>query len=228
MTKFSYSSIFDDSLLPETSGALIAVRAIMLKTKQLFGFRAFPLVQDDDMKGAVRRALKISTEDRSHNLYPFGAMTITSLGVKDDTHNIKNIARSGSGISVTENMESATIIKHYKVWASVSLDLQFEFDDLIEALRFVEKLSLCLAAKKFNTGVKLDSGEEWSVLVESQREVSFPKAARDDETAPSIYRINHSIIVHTQFGENREVAKINNEGRIDTNITVANRLGDSE
>lgn len=222
--EYSYESGSIDSAdnLPSTSGTTIACQAFMLKMCQVFGFDKFPLVFDDDPKGAIRRARGNSLDSNSKSLYPFGYFKITSAGVDEDAHNGKIIAKHGSGIAITPDMESATIVKLYKAWAKVELDVSVEFTDAIQMLKFIEKMSLCIRAKTLNTGVSLDNGDAWTIIFSGSAIIPVPPSTKDSETSPNVFVVNFPLTAQTQFGEARDVPKINNEGKITVNTVVGN------
>lgn len=216
------TSISEADSLPETSGTTVACQAFMLKMCAIFGFDKFPLVFDDDPKGAIKRARGNSLDSDDRSIYPFGYFRITSTGVKDDAHNAKTALKHGTGYAITPEMENAVISKLYKLWANVDLEVFVEFSNAIQMLKFAEKMSMCIKAKSLTTGVALDNGDEWSVIFSGSPQITIPQATKDSETSPNIYVVNFQIAAHTQFGESRDVPKINNEGRITVNAVVAN------
>lgn len=218
---------FDEVSLPEdfddstTIGTVVAYQVLALRFLKLFKYR-LPLIQHDNVKGALNKLSRRNAGTETTPMYPFFHVSISSTGLKEDAHIPKNIAKWGSGFTVTPEDDNAMGTKHYTFWSETTFEFTAEFNDFISLMKFADTFAIALAAKSLSSGAKVDN-EEWTVVITGPSQISIPKATTEDEARPKVYQVTHQITVYSHIGELKDVPKVNNEGRMTTNIAMANK-----
>lgn len=218
---------FDEVSLPEdfdestTIGTVVAYQVLALRFLKLFKHR-LPLIQHDNVKGAINKLNRRNMGTETSSMYPFFHVSISSTGLKEDAHIPKNIAKWGSGFTVDPESANSMGTKHYTFWSETTFDFTAEFSDFVAMMQFVDTFAIALAAKSLSSGATIEN-EQWTVIVSGPSQISIPKATTEDEARPKVYQLTHQITVYSHIGELQDVPKLNNEGRIETNIAMANK-----
>lgn len=211
------------------NGVEIAIQAFQQQMMQKFNVDCCPLVTNDDWMGKVKKSRLRNTEmqgraDRTTvgdvQLYPCHFLRLNTFGIDAGGHNVQNIVRTGSGYTVTPELTTASVIKQYKLWANVDITLHAKFLDFSDYLSFGELFSILIKSKALNSKVDIGETDSWSVMIEADPIINHSDAMKEANEGPDVYTLTHPIKLKTQFGGYREVAKVNNEGRVDTSLTV--------
>lgn len=213
----------------DESGIEITISAFMMKFRQLFDIDIIWITDEESVIEAIRKHRKDARgiDNNDTDLYPFATIKITSAGVSDDAPNPRVTARSGSGLSISGDMDNTYILKHFKFWSNINCELEIKTNSLQSACKLVERLSIACCTKAFYTGVNIEADDHggtdaWNVIVQGARSVAFPTSSNEATDGPRVYKINHSLEMRSQFGEYKAVPKINNEGLVTTNIVAGN------
>lgn len=211
------------------NGVEIAIQAFQQQMVQKFNIDCCPLVTNEDWMGKIKKSRLRNTDlqgraDRAVTgdvpLYPCHFLRLNTFGVDTNGHNIQNIVRVGSGYTVTPELTSASVIKQYKLWAAVDVTLTAKFLEFSDYLRFGELFSILVKSKSLNSKINIGETDSWSITVEADPIINHTDAMKDASEGPDVYTLTHPIKLKTQFGGYKEVAKVNNEGRVDTSLTV--------
>lgn len=216
--------LIQDADLDSFSGGLIACSAFTQKFAQLFEIKHIPLVMDDDWKGALRKSYNIQDHVESKLPDPYAYIKVSNLGVRQNSHNAKTIARSGSGYKVsgeaTGDLSNASVEKTYHYWGDVAIELCVGFRDFQKFFAFCEKLSIAIAAGRFACSVNMNGGQ-WVINVDqSASSIPIQPTTKDDPSNPAWFMLSHQLTLWTQFGVSVKVPKLNNEGVIQTNVGI--------
>jgi len=176
--------------------------------------KKFPLIFDDDPKGAIKRAYAGSIS------LPYGYWRISSMNLSEDDQAIQQIKRAGSGFSMPD-LEDAVINKDFLFRANIEVECTYINDDPREVLAFVERLMIVNATRMLTFEIHLPTGSNWTVTpFASEKGASIPQATREDEGKPGVMEVTFSYRLSTKTGLIKPVAKINNDGHITTNTKI--------
>lgn len=209
------TEVSDDAL------SFVSCEGFKQKFQFVHGFEHFAFNQSEGTSAEAIRKLMGNTNDVPID-YPYGFFSISSIGHDTTGPNAKNAARNEAGRSVSGDMSNTDIFKLYRLQVKLNIEVVLRFNKFNQMLKFVEKFVWALAAKGYNTGVKLESGDSWNVIVGGDATISIPKMTIDDETRPGIYEIVHQLEITTQIGQDVEVPKLNNQGVVTTNLVAGN------
>ena len=176
--------------------------------------KKFPLIFDDDPKGAIKRAYGGSSK------YPYGYWRINSMNLDEETQATMQIKRAGIGFSMSD-LEDATINKNFLFRSNIEVECTYVNDDPREVMAFVERLMIVNATRMLTFEIKLPGGAEWTVTpYANEKGASIPQATREDESKPGALEVIFSYRLSTKTGLVKPVAKINNDGHITTNTHI--------
>lgn len=209
------AEVSDDAL------SYISCEGFKQKFQMVHGLERFAFNQSEGTSAESIRKLMGNTNDVPIE-YPYGFFSISSIGHDTAGPNAKNAARNEAGRAVSGDMSNTDIFKLYRLQVKLTVEVVLRFDKFTQMLKFVERFVWALAAKGYNTGIVLENKDHWNVVVGGDATISIPKATIDDETRPGIYEIVHQLEITTQIGYDVEVPKINNEGRVTTNVVAGN------
>lgn len=214
----------DDLDLDQYSGVMIGLSVVTAKLKQLFKFRHIPLVLSDNWQGALTKSYGISDNVEKKLPVPYCYLKISSLGVRDDAHNLNQTLRNGTSFSYrgedSGDLSNALLTMHYHAWAKFNIELCVGFRDPVAFFSFCEKLSIAIRARRISSLAQYED-YQFSVWVDpSQSEISPNPMTTDDGATAGWLTLNQQMTVFTQFGASQAAAKLNNEGNITTNVEV--------
>lgn len=178
-----------------------------------FGIEKFPMVMHDNPRKAVVRAYGSSK-------YPYGYFRMTELNLNDDRNTFQNIRRFGSGVSI-KDLEDALVQKSFMFPTKVNVECKYLDDDPIRVLNFIQKLAIFNSCRLLSFDISLPGSETWNVnVVSNQKGAAIPVPVEDDDDKPTVYEIDFSYELETKIGFEKIVAKINNAGKITTNVEL--------
>lgn len=205
---------FLDGTEKSTAPLLATLHGFRSMVQTHLGIKKFPLVFDDDPKGAVKRAYG------GDSSYPYGFWRISSINIDDETQAVQMIKKAGSGFSM-QDLENAVINKAFLFRTNIEVDCYYLNNDPKETLAFVERLMIVAATRMMTFEITLPDGTEWTVTpYANQKGASIPQASKEDEGKPSTLEVNFSFRLSTKSGIIKPVAKINNDGNIQVNRNV--------
>lgn len=214
----------DDADYDQFSGSLVGISVITAKLKQLFKFKHIPLVLNDNWQGALVKAYGIAHNVEKTLPDPYCYLKISSLGVKEDAHNLNQSMRNGTGFGArgasTGDLSNALLDMQYFAWAKVNIELCVGFRNPLAFFVFCERLSIAIKARNLAATANYENNSIGVYADPQQSEISPVMMSTDDATTAGWLTLNHALTIHTQFGTSVGVAKLNNEGNITNNIEV--------
>lgn len=210
-----------DRILDRNSAAYLTLTVYRDAVKRFFGIDRLPMIQSQDVKREVRRKAIGSENDQVSNIYPYAYFNITSLGLVKDHLAVKTVARASRGFTMDE-LSEAVIKKAYMFPATIEVELHYVTNDLIRAIDFSTRALIVAATGKLNARVTHD-GISWVIATSFAGDsISFPRPDKDLEEDPEGYDIIVPCTISTQLGVMRDVPKINNRGKVTTQLEVEN------
>lgn len=184
------------------------------------GLRTLPIIQHDNDKRIL--------SDEAGSRYPYAFIRISSLRVDKEGQNLKQIKRSGSAIQAQDNVDTLQIFKGYLFPASISCELVFYTDAVLDALNYIQKLAILSATDSLSFEVKLPNCSSWQVgLFFESDDFSIPTSVLEDEENPKALELVYPFSIKTKIGIIKEVSKVNNQGRVEQSI-VPGSIDDAE
>jgi hypothetical protein len=218
----SYSDNERDSSLP--SLALYTFRKVIEAHlgKRHFPNTAFQIVFTDNRKSMLNieqwRGAGFTCS------YPFAFAEVTSVtGDVADNSVIGNakiaLKRHGTGY-LKDAATNATILKNFLTDIRIDLTVHFQTEQPMDALMFVTDVIVLQKADIFTTMIK-DSYGERLLTIKAETSISWPKPATEDAAAPGVFDLEIPFSLQLKVGTQKDVPKINNEGRVDINVSPA-------
>lgn len=192
-------SVFKDTYMKAT---LVAARKGLVK---FLGLPSLPFIHNNDVKALLRQNTEPS--------YPYCYAAIDTVGLRDQMVNEKAARRHGLGFSV--NGTNSTVSKVFMFPINVHFTLHYVTNDYADALRYITKaiiLNVC-GVMSFKL---LGSSHPNGIVTVSPDTFSFdlPPADKETPNEPEAHDITCGYNIGTWTGVTKDVAKINNEGRI--------------
>ena len=210
-----------DRILDRNSAAYLTLTVYRDAIKRFFGIDRLPLIQSQDVKREVRRKTIGSENDQVSNIYPYAYFNITSIGLVKDHLAVKTIARASRGFTF-DDLSEAVVKKAYLFPSTLEVELHYVTNDVVKAMDFSTRALIVAATGKLNARVTHD-GASWIVATAfSSDSISFPRPDKDLEEDPEGYDIIVPCTISTQLGVMRDVPKINNRGKVTTDVGVEN------
>lgn len=188
------------------------------------GFDVFPMVPHDAPKDAIK-------DDRNSKglEYPFAYWRMNTMDLVVDEQNKKNIRRRGSELAGTASNTSYSI--GYFFPARLECTCTYETNQLTDALAFMERWVILLGTEALNLKINLPMGRDqasdevnyaqWTCRIFSESlSVNMPEVIIDEESSPYVFKYELPFSVRTKIGTHKEVAKFNNEGEIQFEMSV--------
>lgn len=182
------------------------------------GFDVFPLVPHDAPKDSIKN-------DRNTKglTYPYAYWKMTDVSLVIDEQNKKTIRRRGSEYAGTASNTSYSI--GYFFPARIECSCIYETNQLTDALAFMERYLIMMGTEALNFKINLPMGRDqasqelniatWTCRTFSESlNVAMPEVVIDEESSPYVFRYELPFSVRTKIGTHKEVAKFNNEGEI--------------
>ncbi len=214
----------DDADYDQFSSVMFSISVITLKLKQLFKFQHIPFVLNDNWQGALTKSHGIASNVEKTLPNPYCYLKISSLGVRDDAHNLNQTSRNGSGFRIKDaesgDPSNALIMMQYHSWARVNIEVCVGFRNPVAFFSFCEKLSIAIRARQLSATANFE-GNSFNVYADpNQSEVTPNPMTTDDATSAGWMTLNHALTLNTQFGSEQAVAKFNNEGTVQHNLEI--------
>lgn len=187
--------------------------------KKFFDLKHLPLIQNNDVKRALRSFKETDPNRSTSDLYPYAYYSVSGLGVVRDGQPLKGLARASAGYTVDE-VANATVKKAYLFPAAVTIEFHYVTNDLMRAIDFSSVALIVGQTGKLNSRVQFE-GTEWTVEIKMDSEsIPFPRTDKDNEVDPEAFDLVISFTVNSRIGRVRAVPKINNYGRVTQNVEV--------
>lgn len=182
---------------------------------QKLGLKELPLITHDDMKAELRR--------RDNPSYPYGFFSIESLEIKKDQTLNKSTRRHSSAIAF-DTATNAIVNKGYLFPVDIQASVHFVHNDPRDVLLFLEKALILGAVDAFSFKASVPGIPDWTVGVAmADGPVSLPRSEFENEADAGAFDIEMQFTISTKLGIIKDVAKINNEGRVDMSVGVADQ-----
>lgn len=179
-------------------------------------------------KGLSLRAIKLITHDNQKRIlrtdankqYPYGYTRLRSLRILKDRINPKLIRRHGSSTNIDFARE-ITIDKGFMFPSALSMEFTFVSDDILDVLQLTEKLAIIASYDGFTFQLDLPAVGEFFVSIRfDSDDFAVPDTAIDNEEDPQAMELTFPFTVETHIGIVKQVAKINQDQRIEHNTIV--------
>jgi hypothetical protein len=181
------------------------------KIREMFQLNAFVI----NISNNPKRAVEIHEGGKPANL-PYGWYVPSTLELENERGNLTNMSRFGSATPIA-NGETSTLKQSYLFPANIPVDLVFRFAEYPEATIFAQRFLLALPAKILNFEINIGSVcDKFTVEINTggSYSIPYPKIDDVDNANGQYYEISLSVTIKTKIGFLRDVAKLNNYGRI--------------
>lgn len=183
--------------------------------KKFLKIDELPFVHNNDVKMMQRQKFEPS--------YPYAYVSVNGIGYAQDHMSASTIRRHGLGHAV--NMANATLTKHYFFPISLTVELHYITNDTLDAMRYISEAIILISSKALSFRLT-QSGISGVVGIKADtQEIPLPRADKENEADPETHDIVLSFTVSSWTGVSKEVAKINNDGRIIFDAIVVNHNG---
>ena len=188
-----------------------------------FNFDSFPLVTNDDHKGAVKKDRNITS-----SAYPYQYWKITTVQIRRDMGNVKTHRRHGTALAgATDNTAYSM---GYYFPCTVDCTFHYTSNNIQDTLAMIERWLILMQTEALNVKVHIPIGNQGVDFVNriytEDNSVPFPEASLEDESSPGNFGLEMSFRIDGYIGTSKDVPKFNNEGEITYNL-VPNKTVDS-
>ena len=195
----------------QTNAPLYAtMQAVKTAFTNRFKFDVFPLVTDDDYKGAVRNDRNIDGTK-----YPYQYWKVSSIEMSKEYGNVKLLRRHGSAYAGGTSNTSYSMGYFFK--ATLDCQLKYSTNNIQDALSLIERYLIMVGTESLNVKVNLPIGKGIPFVTRIYAEslsATFPEAVLEDENSPGTFSVELPFRVDGKIGTHKDVAKLNNEGEI--------------
>lgn len=208
------SNTFD--LIAGTESNSVPLLATLHGAKKSFcsnlGLESCRVITHDNQKSIL--------ETEAKQRYPFAYLKLNSIGIKRDSLPNKNIRRHGSSIQATIGRQ-ITIDKGYLFPSMLSTELTFITDDIMDAVKYIEKLAILSAFDGFSFELKMPEVTGFMVgIFQEGDSINIPQAVRESEENPAAFEIVVPFTIETKLGIVKQVAKVNNDAELTSTFTA--------
>lgn len=155
--------------------------------------------------------------------YPFSFIEVNSIttDVRDKSAigNVKSALRR-NGVGYHHTGGNADLLKTFALDMQIDVTLHYMTDEPMKAVMFSTDLLLLSEADFFSTTVN-DSFGERIITIETDKNISWPKADLNDPAAPGVMDLEIPFRIRFRAGHQKYVPKINNEGKVTLSTDVA-------
>lgn len=184
--------------------------------KRFLSLRDLPIIQSNDVKAFLRQQQKPE--------YPYSYMSFTDIAIQKDGQAVKNLRRVSQGSSV-HHATNSTVSKFYGFPAIISMELHFVTNDILAAVNFTTRSLITMHTEALNFDLECEAFS-WKVQITTDSEsISFPRSDKDNEADPESFDMVLPLKIRTYIGVVKDVAKINNDGKVTTGIGIKERDG---
>lgn len=180
--------------------------------KARMGIDKFPLVMHNDHKGAIKKAYK-------SDAYPYGYFRVTDIAMDTTMQIPKAIQRYASSTSFDE-MTNSLVDQNYMFPCNLTIECFYYDNSPDTTMMFAQRLAIMNACRAFSFNVSIPSTQWWVDLVSSSESVPIPVVDIDDESKPMVSELTFGYTAKSKIGIVKSVPKINNEGKITTNVHI--------
>ncbi|MNQ36670.1 hypothetical protein D3C85_501950 [compost metagenome] len=209
-----------DRIVDKNSAAYLTLSTFREAVQRFFGIDEFPLIQSNDVKREVRKAVGVDNPNHSvAAVYPYSYWSLSDIGLVKDQQPIKGVARNSLGFTVDE-LQNAIVKKAYLFPSSINVEMHYVTKDLIDALNFSTRALLVGHSGKLNAKVQMDGAEWFVTTVMTSETISLPRSDKDSEADPEAMDLVVSFRIDTKLGVMRDVPKINNRGTVTQSVEL--------
>jgi hypothetical protein len=179
-------------------------------------------------KGLAFKTIKLITHDNQKRVlradasrqYPYGYTRLRSIRILKDRINPKVIRRHGSSTNIDFARE-ITIDKGFMFPSALGMELTYVSDDILDVLQLTEKLAIIAAYDGFTFQLDLPGVGEFFVSIRfDSDDFAIPDSTIENEEDPQAMELTFSFTVETHLGIVKQVAKINQDQRIEHNTVL--------
>ena len=204
----------------------LSIKGVRDRFQRMLGVKNFTMQYHNNWKQGLRATRAAGTD------YPYGGFKVTQFELDGSQFNFKNMARAGTGESVTVDNSNTSIRKFYLFPVKLSLECVVKFSDPKDAWRFDMALAVMIATGRLDFKV-MYGGDSYqaSVTLGSGNSASVPAPFIDDlneGSTPGTSEIAFSITLETKIGFYRDVSKLNNYGAVTLSIDPTGQNTDPE
>lgn len=179
--------------------------------KRFFKLKELPFVHSNDVKVLQRGKFEPS--------YPYAYVSITSMGISENSVDAARIRRHGGGH--TCNTANSTLTKHYFFPITLKIELHFITDDFLKAIQFMSEALILSTTKVLTFTLRTGSVEGFVTITPETKDLQLPRADKENEVDPESFDIVCNFSIDTWTGVSRETAKVNNAGEVELNVHIA-------
>ncbi|QZE60051.1 hypothetical protein pEaSNUABM35_00134 [Erwinia phage pEa_SNUABM_35] len=190
--------------------------------RQGFNLKRFVWSVHNNPKQGIRATNNQSTD------YPYGWFKLPTMAFnRDESVNVKNIARHGSGwaLGADGDGSNAVVVTNYYFPVTLTGTLFLKFMDVNQALLYVQQLLIAGLTDLMSFSIEMPTSK-WTVRVKLDDSIPMPNIDDLDEgSTPGSFELEIPITIHSKIGFNLEQAKINNYGEVTENVEIDIDLG---
>ena len=188
--------------------------------RQGFGLKRFVWSVHNNPKQGIRATNNQSTD------YPYGWFKLPNIAFnRDESVNVKNIARHGSGWALGKDDTNAIVVTNYYFPVTLTGSLFVKFMNIDQALLFIQQAMIAGLTDLMSFSIEMPTAK-WTARVKLDDSLPMPNIDDlDDGSTPGSFELEIPITIHSKIGFNMEQAKINNYGEITENVEIDMDLG---
>jgi hypothetical protein len=179
--------------------------------KRFFKLSELPFVHSNDVKVLQRGKFEPS--------YPYAYVSITSMGISENNVDVARIRRHGGGHTV--HQANSTLTKHYFFPITLKVELHFITDDFLKAIQFMSEALILSQTKVLTFTLRTGDVEGFVTITPESKDLQLPRADKENEVDPESFDIVCNFSIDTWTGVSRETAKVNNNGEVELNVSIA-------
>lgn len=185
--------------------------------KKFFKVTDLPFVHNNEVKIMQRQDFEPT--------YPYSYISVNSIGNSQDHMTPATLRRHGVGHSVS--LSNATVTKHYYFPIDITLEMHYVTNDTLDAFRFMSEALVLISAKALSFSLTNSDGVKGFVTIKADtQQIELPKADKENEADPETHDIVLTFTVSSWTGTSKEVAKINNDGKITFDAIIMSHTGE--
>ncbi|QZE59044.1 hypothetical protein MPK64_gp141 [Erwinia phage pEa_SNUABM_16] len=207
-------------LLKNSTSLRATIFGFQRQFRQGFGLKRFVWSVHNNPKQGIRATNNQSTD------YPYGWFKLPTMAFnREESVNIKNIARHGSGWAIGSDGTNAVVVTNYYFPITLTGSLYLKFMNIDQALLCVQQLMVAGLTDLMSFSIEMPTAK-WTVRVKIDDSIPLPNIDDLDEgSTPGSFELEIPITIMTKIGFNMEQAKINNYGEITENVEIDMDLG---
>ena len=212
------ASLFD---LKPYSMTLLGIRK---RFASVFGVENFTQSFHNNWKQALRAA-----DAKATAAYPYGFFKVTNIQPEGEK-NIVNMARVGTGKTISADGNNATVTKLFMFPVKLSLECEMKFSDALAAQQFALALSILINTRSLSFS-QMYLGDTWTCMVTGSgggnAAAVTPPVIEDlnDGSTPGTSSVQFQLEISTNIGFKRDVAKLNNYGLVNMRVRSGSEDG---